>query len=72
MSRYDEREYEEIGFDRVLRVTDKAVLFKTQEADEGQIWIPKSCLRDPDEYEEGDTDGMADVETGFASRNSLG
>jgi len=47
-----------IEVERVIRVTDRAILVRVALGDEEyeEVWLPKSQIQDPEYYEEGTTD----------------
>lgn len=58
-----------IDVDRIVRETDAAFLF---EIDGEEVWVPKSQVSDPDDYEAGDENVSVSVTAFIAREKGLG
>lgn len=60
-----------LEFSRVVKKTEKAILFDLE--DSVEVWIPISQIRDDaDDYEEGDGAGSVMVSRWWADKEGLG
>jgi len=56
-----------LGQSEIIRETDKALLFETEEA--GEVWIPKSAIHDDSEiWKDGQDPGELIVKNWFAEK----
>lgn len=54
----------------VKRETEKAFLLRLEDGSE--VWVPRSQVSEPDDYEEGDEDCTVSVTEWFAEKEGLG
>ena len=60
--------YVNIDVDRILKVTDKALLVRIGEEEH---WLPLSQIADADDYEEGDVDLTLSITEWIAEQKGL-
>lgn len=60
--------YVHLDVDEILRATDKAFLVRCKDE---EIWLPKSQIADPDDYEEGDADCTISITQWLANEKGL-
>jgi hypothetical protein len=58
-----------VQVDSIARETEKAFLLIV---DGEEVWCPRSCIADPDDYAEGDEDVELAVSEWFARKEGLG
>lgn len=59
-----------LDVEKIVRETDAAFLLRLEEGDE--VWVPKSQISDPDDYQQGDEDCTVSVSEWFANKEGLG
>jgi hypothetical protein len=60
--------YVHLDVDKILHITDAAFLL---DLDGDKVWVPRSCIADPDDYEVGDTDLTLSIADWFAEKKGL-
>jgi hypothetical protein len=60
--------YVHLDVDKILYITDAAFLL---DLDGDKVWVPRSCIADPDDYEVGDTDLTISIADWFAEKKGL-
>ena len=58
-----------LDFKLIKRETEKAFWFHLE--DDRFLWVPKSMIESPEDYEAGDEDGTVSVSEWFASQEGL-
>ncbi len=60
--------YAHFDVERIIRDTGKAFLFLIEGE---EVWIPRNCVSDPDDYEEGDRDAEISIREDIAEEKGL-
>lgn len=67
-------EWVHLNVDEILVETEKAFKVQLESTSDGpgkRIWLPKSVIADPNDYNEGDRDCTISVEDWFADKEGL-